>query len=142
MPSRKQAERQLIARVAAHQSWANTTNRTARNAPARDAFLAKFDDLVDPDRQLASEERSRRASNARKAHFTRLALKSAQARHATASRRRALDDLAEATELLAAAAAAMSATAKPQQPLHTVYPGTGDAPAQSHEALPAGGAVR
>ena len=66
MPAPIPSERQLIARVAAHQSWAATQNRTARTAAARDAFLAKFEDLVDPDHTLPPDERARRAVNARR----------------------------------------------------------------------------
>ena len=36
------AERQLVARIAAHESWAHTENRNARTAPARAALDAKF----------------------------------------------------------------------------------------------------
>ncbi len=49
-------------------------------APARQAFLAKFEAQVDPERLLPEAERKRRAEAARKAYFARLALKSAQAR--------------------------------------------------------------
>lgn len=48
--------------------------------PARDAFMARFEDEVDPDRVLPEAERARRAVHARKAYFTKLALRSAQAR--------------------------------------------------------------
>ncbi|MFE6920365.1 hypothetical protein ACFVAV_04890 [Nocardia sp. NPDC057663] len=41
---------------------------------------SKFDQLVDPDGLLTPEERAYRADQARKAHYTRLALKSAQSR--------------------------------------------------------------
>lgn len=101
MPSFNAAERQLRARLAAHQSWANTANRNARTTPARDAFLAKFEDQVDPRRELTPEERAKRAANARKAHFIGLALKSAQARRGAAARADALDELTEATRLIA-----------------------------------------
>jgi len=47
---------------------------------ARAAFALKFERDVDPDGVLPLEERLRRAEMARKAHFTRLALKSAEAR--------------------------------------------------------------
>jgi hypothetical protein len=47
---------------------------------AREAFRSKFERDVDPDGVLPVEERLRRAEMARKAHFTRLALKSAQVR--------------------------------------------------------------
>jgi hypothetical protein len=48
--------------------------------PAREAFWAKFEREVDPEGLLDPAERARRAQMARKAYFTRLALKSAQAR--------------------------------------------------------------
>lgn len=74
-------ERRLHARVAAHMSWANTPNRTARTAPARAALEAKFLDAAGGD--------PIRAEHLRKAHFARLALKSAasrrKAREATAA---------------------------------------------------------
>lgn len=42
--------------------------------------LGYFERQVDPDRELQPAERERRAKAAQKAHFTRLGLKSAQAR--------------------------------------------------------------
>lgn len=74
------AEKSLRGQIAAHESWSRTTDRAARTANARKAMLDKFDRLVDPDGTLAPAERARRAEHARKAHFKRLALKSAQAR--------------------------------------------------------------
>jgi len=79
------AERKLQAQAAAHQSWAATSDRTARTAPGRAALLAKFEDQVDPDRVLPERERLQRAESARKAHFARLALLSAQARRRKAA---------------------------------------------------------
>jgi hypothetical protein len=101
MSSFNSAERQLVARLAAHQSWANTPNRNARTAPARDAFLARFEDQVDPRRELTPEERAKRATNARRAYFIGLALKSAQSRRGASKRREALNELTEATQLIA-----------------------------------------
>lgn len=49
-------------------------------AAARQAFLDRFRDEVDPDRSLAPAERERRAKHALKAHMSRLALRSAQER--------------------------------------------------------------
>ncbi|EYR62072.1 hypothetical protein N866_12130 [Actinotalea ferrariae CF5-4] len=66
--------------IAAHESWAHTQDRSARTAPARAALMAKFERQVDPEGTLAPDERARRAEHARKAHFARLALKSARAR--------------------------------------------------------------
>lgn len=74
------SERELIARLAAHTSWANTEDRTARTAKARKAALDRFEAEVDPSGELTPQERAKRAEHARKAYFTRLALKSAQAR--------------------------------------------------------------
>lgn len=73
------SERTLRARLAAHTLHAQV-DPTEHTAPARAAFLASFEKAVDPDGTLAPAERARRAAHARKAHFTRLALKSAQAR--------------------------------------------------------------
>lgn len=73
-------ERTLRAQIAAHESWARTTDRSARTAPARKAMLDKFEHQVDPDGALPPAERAKRAEHARKAHFLKLALKSAKAR--------------------------------------------------------------
>ncbi|WP_369134229.1 hypothetical protein [Modestobacter sp. I12A-02662] len=74
------ADRSLIARLAAHESWANTADPSARTAPARRAMLDRFERQVDPDGVLSPVERARRAGHARKAYFARLALRSAKAR--------------------------------------------------------------
>jgi hypothetical protein len=66
--------------IAANSSWAHTENRTARTQPGRDAMQRKFEDQVDPERKLTADERQKRAANARRAHFQRLALKSAKVR--------------------------------------------------------------
>ncbi|MCB1006990.1 MAG: hypothetical protein KDB35_22595 [Acidimicrobiales bacterium] len=58
----------------------------AGTAKARSAFLDRFEREVDPDGVLAPAERARRAHHARKAYFTRLAFKSAQARRARGGR--------------------------------------------------------
>lgn len=83
MSARTPEDRALVARIAAHQSWANTADPAARTAPARKAALDRFEREVDPDGVLPAAERARRAEHARKAYFTRLALKSAQARRKT-----------------------------------------------------------
>ena len=77
------ADRSLIARLAAHESWARTADPSARTEPARRALLDRFEREVDPDGVLPPAERARRAGHARKAYFTRLALRSAQARRKT-----------------------------------------------------------
>jgi hypothetical protein len=60
-------EQQLLGRIGAYKSWARTTDRAARTAPARKAFNARFEDAADPEA-------------ARKAYFHRLALASVRAR--------------------------------------------------------------
>jgi len=75
-----QSERRLRASIAAHESWAQTADPSARTANSRRAALDKFETQVDPDGILTPPERAKRAEHARKAHFKRLALKSAQAR--------------------------------------------------------------
>jgi len=76
----ERSQRHLLAQIAAHRSWANTIDPTARTAPARRAFIAKFEREVDPDGALPPAERARRAEHARKAFYLSMALKSAQAR--------------------------------------------------------------
>lgn len=74
------SERSLRSAIAAHESWSRTVDRAARTANARRALLNKFEHQVDPGGTLPPAERALRAEHARKAHFKRLALKSAQAR--------------------------------------------------------------
>lgn len=64
----------ILGRIGAHISWANTADRSARTAPGRAALQQKFLDAADGDPV--------RAAHLKKAHFQRLALKSAQARAA------------------------------------------------------------
>ena len=66
------AERSLRGQLAAHTSWANTLDRSARTAPARAAREAKFLAEADGDPQ--------RAESLRRAYYARLALASAKAR--------------------------------------------------------------
>ena len=73
------SDRALVARIAAHESWASTTNRSARTANARAALDAKFLELANGD--------PARAAQLRKAHFLRLALKSVQSRRRKVARR-------------------------------------------------------
>jgi hypothetical protein len=67
-------QRKLRAQLAAHTPWAGTADTTAATAAARDKFAQRFDDQVDPQRQLDPAERARRAAHARSAYFKALAL--------------------------------------------------------------------
>lgn len=82
-----QAEKRLAASIAAHESWASTEDRAARTAPARRALEDKFLEQAGGDPQ--------RAEHLKKAHFQRLALKSAQARR----RAKAATQQADAAEV-------------------------------------------
>lgn len=62
----------LGARMAAHESWANTEDRAKRTLPARLALEEKFLREADGDPV--------RAESVRKAYYARLAYKSVQAR--------------------------------------------------------------
>jgi len=85
VPSSVASERKLQARLAAHTLHARVTDPSAHTLPARQAFLDRFAIQADPDGILPPAERARRAEHLRKAYFTRLALKSAQARRKKAS---------------------------------------------------------
>lgn len=61
-----------LGRMGAHIKWANCTDRASATRPARDAFEARFLEQADGD--------PIRAAHLRKAHFARMALRSAQAR--------------------------------------------------------------
>lgn len=73
------AERSLRARIAAHVMHSKNDAK-AVTAKARAVFLDRFEREVDPDGELDAAERARRAEHAKRAYFTRLAMKSAQAR--------------------------------------------------------------
>ena len=70
-------ERTLRARIAAHSLHAQGKTNTG---PARAAFDSKWEQQVDPDCVLSHNERARRAAHAKRAHFQRLALRSAKRR--------------------------------------------------------------
>lgn len=73
-------QRSLRARIAAHASWARTSDRSARTSRGTEAFLERFEREVDPDYELPAEVRREMAVHARTAHMLRLARRSAAAR--------------------------------------------------------------
>ena len=77
--------RALAARIGCYRLHATHDSRLVTE-PARRGFMAKFAREVDPEGVLSSEERSRRATAALKAHMARLAYRSAQARRSQARR--------------------------------------------------------
>lgn len=87
MPARNP---QLAGRYGGLRSWANTSDRTARTAPARKAAPGSIDywlAKLDPERfaEATPEQRLAAAEAARKAHFAGLALRSARARRKRAT---------------------------------------------------------
>jgi hypothetical protein len=74
------SDRSKIAQIAAHTRWAQTQDRTAATAKARQAASERFERQVDPEGVLSIPERKKRAENARQAYFMQLARKSAKAR--------------------------------------------------------------
>jgi len=69
----------LRGRIGAHSTHSRHDAREI-TAPARKAFLSKFEHDVDSAGELSPEERQRRADHALRAHFARLALASVRAR--------------------------------------------------------------
>ena len=57
-----------------------THDSTEITAAARRTFLERFEKEVDPEGLLSPDERQRRALMARRAYFTRLAMRSAKVR--------------------------------------------------------------
>lgn len=81
MDEAERASRALRGRIGAHRLHATLDPRETTKAP-RSAFWSSFEREVDPDGLLEPEERVRRASHARAAHYARLAYLSARARAA------------------------------------------------------------
>lgn len=76
-------DRAWRARLGAHALFAKHDAREV-TAPARRAFLDRFEKEVDPDEVLPPDERARRAAHARSAYFSRLGKKSARSRRTKA----------------------------------------------------------
>ncbi len=76
------AERTLRAKIAAHKSWAATPNRAARTEAARKASYDRFEKIVDPEGVLPPHVRRQLADSERRAHFVKMALRSAQSKRA------------------------------------------------------------
>lgn len=75
----------LLGRIGAYRLHATHDPKETTKA-ARTAFLARFLRDVDPGGVLPAEERDRRALAARRAHFARMALASAQRRRSNRGR--------------------------------------------------------
>lgn len=66
------AQRSQRARMAAHARWSKG-DRAEGTQAARDAFLARFEQQVDPGGVLDPLERAKRAESAKRAHFQGMA---------------------------------------------------------------------
>lgn len=73
-------QRSQQAQRAAEYSHTRPGDPAERTAPARAAFMSRFERQVDPEGKLHPKERKRLAAHAKKAHFQGLALKSSLAR--------------------------------------------------------------
>jgi hypothetical protein len=80
--------RALISRIGGFAKSAkhDATEGTAAARAAGPGRIDYWENQVDPDRSLPAVERRRRAEAAKKAHFTKLALRSAQARSGRSKR--------------------------------------------------------
>jgi hypothetical protein len=81
------SDRALRGRIGAYRLHATHDSRET-SRPGREAFMATFERLVDPEGNLPPAERARRAAHARSAHFAKLAYLSARARRRRSARRR------------------------------------------------------
>lgn len=71
--------------IAAHESWAKTVDRTARTQPARNALRDRIAAEVDPEGLMDPVTKAKAVESAIRAHYQRLALKSAASRQRKAS---------------------------------------------------------
>ena len=82
----------LRGRLGAHVAHSRNDPQDMTKA-ARQAFMSTFERQADPDCTLTDDERIRRATHLRKAHFTRMAMKSAETRANRANRRRSTSEV-------------------------------------------------
>ncbi|WP_017599225.1 hypothetical protein [Nocardiopsis lucentensis] len=89
MAHRDPKRRSENARIAAHWSWGDTKDRSARTLPARRASAARFERLVDPDGVMDPAARAAAADSARRAHLRQMAKKRWDAYRAERAAKRA-----------------------------------------------------
>lgn len=101
------SEQSMRMRVAAHLSWANTPDRSARTRAAREAsHYTRFDTKAREMNPNGTEaEIADAAESLRKAHYTDLALRSAKARRLKGEAKKAAKKKAVADEIAAYSAA-------------------------------------
>jgi hypothetical protein len=76
------AHRSLVGKVAANTRWAQTTKdeRRAATAPATEGRRRSWERKADPEGRMTPEELADAVERLKKAHYSRMALASAQAR--------------------------------------------------------------
>ena len=77
-------ERRLQASIAGNTRWAKCADRTAATEPARRANLDRFERMV-PAEITDPVQRAKAAENLKRAHYRRMALRSAQVRRRKAA---------------------------------------------------------
>lgn len=87
MPSKDPAILSLCGQIGGLSRAARCPDPSAHTAPARKAFVEKFEKEADPDGVLDPVERARRGDLLRRAHYAKLALASAKTRRAKRNRR-------------------------------------------------------
>ena len=79
------ADRSIIGRIGAHESWARTPDRAARTSAARAGLLARFErearDRLGPGAPDTAVQAA--AESARKAHYSRISRAGVAARRTT-----------------------------------------------------------
>jgi hypothetical protein len=88
--------------LAAHASWARTSDRTARTAPAREGLEARIARQYGISHDLPPAEYAIRIESARRAYFAGLARKSARARRQATQAQLAVDRVLAEVEAEAA----------------------------------------
>jgi hypothetical protein len=71
-PRRQLSDAAMRGRIGAYTKWARTEDRRVATAPARAAYMHRFELQVDPEGHLNSEERAKRAHYAMRAHMADL----------------------------------------------------------------------
>jgi hypothetical protein len=84
------AERRIRSRMGAYALHKTISDEVKFTAPARQAFLNRFEREVDPDGRLDPVERARLAGHARREHMQRLAMASVRS---SAARKRKADGI-------------------------------------------------
>lgn len=81
-------ERSSAGRIGARVSWSRTVDKSRRTAPARAAFFRRFEDEVDPKRELPADVRARMADDAMKAYMAQISRRAKKKRAENAAKKK------------------------------------------------------